>query len=187
MDIFKTLTREHHHILTGLVCLEKAKNALEENKQPPAVFFEESVLFFSQYADRLHHYKEEFLLFSILASKKEGTIDLEVGALRHQHELNRKLMGKIQNALKGYMAGSEIAVTTVLRNLSPYISVLRRHIYREDHLFFPMAEKELSEKDIKGLTSHFFLEEADNDAQRIRKENLSRLQKMEKLIAEVRC
>lgn len=92
----------------------------------------------------MHHYKEEYLLFSLLASKKGGKIDLEIGALRHQHEINRRCIKKIEESIKGYETKSEIAVTTLLENLAAYISILKRHIHREDQVFFPMAEAELS-------------------------------------------
>lgn len=94
MKVLKELTREHRHILQGIQHLEMARTALENNLRPPSSFFHTAALFFSEYADRLHHFKEEYLLFSLLAAKKGGKIDLEMGALRHQHELNRKSIKK---------------------------------------------------------------------------------------------
>ena len=74
MNVLKELTREHRHILKGIQYLEMARAALENNLKPPPAFFHTATLFFSDYADRLHHFKEEYLLFSLLASKKGGKI-----------------------------------------------------------------------------------------------------------------
>jgi hemerythrin-like domain-containing protein len=142
-----------------LASLSKAKDALEKNRHPPKEFFDAAVQFFREYADRFHHYKEEYLLFSLLAQKKEGDIDLEIGALRYQHELNRKCIARIEAALQGYETGNEIAVTTLLLNIASFISILKRHIFREDQLFFPMAEAELSEEEKDRLQSQFNQEE----------------------------
>ncbi len=184
MEVLATLIKEHAHILLGIDCLEMARDELEQNRQPPADFFHTAVLFFSEYADKLHHYKEEYLLFSVLALKKGGNIDLELGSLRHQHELNRRCIKKIKDSLKGYEASSEIAITTLLENLAAYISILKRHIYREDHLFFSMAKAELSKDEKRQLKTQFEEEEAGLDTEKMIKENLFRLEKMKHLISK---
>jgi len=186
MDVLSRLTQEHAHILQGINYLEKARDVLEQNRQPSVEFFKIAVLFFKEYADELHHYKEEYLLFSFLASKKEGNIDLEIGSLRYQHELNRRCIKKIEASLKGYETCSEIATTTLLENLVVYISILKRHIFRENHLFFSMAETELSEDEKSQLKNQFDEEEAGYNTKQIISENLSRLQKMKELISEIK-
>lgn len=183
MDVLTKLIREHAHILQGINCLEMARDALEKNQHLSVDFFKTAVLFFSEYADQLHHYKEEYLLFSFLASKKGGSIDLEMGSLRYQHEVNRQCIQKIKDSLKGYEAGSEIAVTRLLENIAAYISILKRHIAREDQLFFPMAETELSEDEKKNLKTRFDEEEAGVNSKKIIRDNLSRLQKLKTFTA----
>ncbi|MBT3178022.1 MAG: hypothetical protein HOG03_17830 [Desulfobacula sp.] len=179
------LTKEHGNILEGLDYLSRAKDALEKNRCPQKKFFESAVLFFREYADKFHHYKEEYLLFSILARNKEGEIDLEMGSLRYQHELNRECIAKIEKSLNGYEMGSEIAITTLLFNLAAFISILRRHIYREDQLFFPMVEAELSENEKQTLQNQFDQEEAAVDRESIIHRNQKRLQEMAALISEI--
>lgn len=185
MEVLTTLGKEHTNILRGLHYLEKSRDALEQNRRIPVDFFKTAVLFFSEYADRLHHYKEEYLLFSFLASKKDGTIDLEIGALRRQHELNRHHIKKIRESLHGYETDSEIAATTLLENLAAYISILKRHIHREDRIFFPMAEAELKGEEKKRMQDQFSEEEAALSSRKMIYDNLSRLMIMEKLISEI--
>ncbi len=182
MEVLTKLTEEHALILQGINCLETARDALEKSCHPPVAFFETAVLFFTEYADKLHHYKEEYLLFGFLASKKGGSIDLEMGALRYQHEVNRQCLKKIKDSLKGYGTKNEIAVTTLLENSAAYISILKRHIYREDQLFFPMAETELSENEKNQLKKQFEAEENGLNTNKVLRDNLSRLQNMKNAI-----
>lgn len=185
MEILSRLRKEHGDILHGLDYISKARDALEKNRQPPTRFFQLAILFFREYADKYHHYKEEYLLFSVLARNKRGEIDLEMGALRYQHELNRDSLSKIEKSLNGYAMGNEIAVSTLLLNLASFISVLKRHIYREDHLFFPMAQAELSESEKKALKDQFDREEVAADGESVVEKNRARLEEMAALISTV--
>lgn len=184
MEISHDLINEHGLILQGLGYLSEARGALENNLHPPKKFFETAVLFFREYADKFHHYKEEYLMFSFLARKKAGAIDLEMGSLRYQHELNRGCISKIEKSLNGYDMENEIAVTTLLVNLASFIAILRRHIFREDYLFFPMAEAELSEGEKKVLQQQFRQEEETVGGKKAITRNETLLQEMAALISE---
>ncbi|MBW1850535.1 MAG: hypothetical protein JRJ15_03725 [Deltaproteobacteria bacterium] len=58
MKVSHDLTKEHGRILQGLGYLAVARDALESNLHPPKRFFETALLFFREYADKFHHYKE---------------------------------------------------------------------------------------------------------------------------------
>ncbi len=149
---------------------------------PPKEFFEKAVSFFRNYADKYHHYKEEFLMFGFLAQKKEGQLDLEIGSLRHQHETGRRFLTRLEKSIKGYAKKNEIAITSLLENMASFISILSRHIYREDNLFFPMVEKELSTDQKATLLEQFKLEEEALKKRNSPANNFRLLEDMEKLI-----
>lgn len=155
MKATRVLTLEHGLILKQLENLSAARRSLERGQRPLPAFFEKAVLFAREYADRFHHFKEEFLMFGLLAQKQAGRLDTEIGALRHQHERCRQAMAAIERALPGYGAGDEIAATVMVVEVAAYTALLRRHIRLEDDVFFPMAEKELSEEDDRYLMEHF--------------------------------
>ncbi len=183
MNITRALVDEHVLIIKGLQCLRVARDKIERNQHPPIVFFETAVPFFRNYADKYHHYKEEFLMFGFLARKKEGELDLEIGSLRHQHEVGRRFLTRLERSINGYAMNSEIAITSLLENLASFISVLSRHIFREDNLFFPMVEQELSSDEKVLLMEQFKLEEAALEKRNPLAINLELLGDMEKLIA----
>lgn len=98
-------------------------------------------------------------MFGLLAQKKDGAIDLEIGALRFQHERCRHHLDQIQTALDGYSREDEIAVIGLLEHLAAYTAVLRRHIHLEDGVFFPMIQNALTDKEKKTLSDYFLNEE----------------------------
>ncbi len=182
MKITQALIDEHVMILKGLSLFKTARDCIEKTQHPPKVFFQSAVSFFRNYADQYHHYKEEFLMFGFLARKKEGLLDLEIGSLRHQHEIGRQFLAKVEKSINGYAMKNEIAITSLLDNLASFSSVLSRHIFREDHLFFPMVEKELSENEKETLMEQFKIEEQTLEKQNPVEKNLELLNKMQKLI-----
>lgn len=153
------LVQEHREILQALESFATAKAALETGGRPDPHFFETGVRFFSAFADRFHHFKEEFLMFGLLAQKKNGAVDLEIGALRFQHERCRIHLDRIHAALGGYSRKDEIATTTLLENLAAYEALLRRHIHLEDTMFFPMIQGTLTSEEKVHLRDYFQNEE----------------------------
>jgi len=183
MNITQTLKDEHVLILKGLECLRMARDKIERNQHPPKLFFQKAVPFFQNYADKYHHYKEEFIMFGFLARKKEGQLDLEIGSLRHQHEIGRQFLTRLKKSISGYEMKNEIAITSLLENLASFISVLSRHIFREDNLFFPMVEQELPLDEKATLLEQFKLEEEKSNSMNPIENNLELLKEMEKLIS----
>ncbi len=159
MIVTRVLQTEHILILKQLDNLSAARTQLEAGRWPPSELFAIAVEFARDFADRFHHVKEEFVLFGILARKEEGRLDLEIGALRHQHECCRNAITDMARVLKGYDARDEIAATALLTHLATYTSLLRRHIHLEDTIFFPMAEAALTMEDQRNVTDYFHEEE----------------------------
>ena len=115
--------------------------------------------FCSGFADQFHHFKGEFLLFGLLSYKKQGGLDSAMGALRYQHGRCRECIAGIRQALTGYEENDGMALTFLLENLAVYGSLLQRHIYEEDVVFFPLAEKTLSSEEKESLSCRFEEEE----------------------------
>lgn len=155
MRTIDILVKEHELILEALDYLAAARNGLEKRRRPPKEFFEKAIVFAREFADQYHHFKEEYLLFGLLAQKKEGAFDAEIGALRYGHERGRKCINEVAESMAGYADGDEIATIRLLENLAAYISTLKRHIFSEDRVFFDLVEQELSDNDDEVLLVQF--------------------------------
>jgi hemerythrin-like domain-containing protein len=158
------LTEEHALIRQALDSFSLAVERLEQGERPPKEFFEKAVAFTRIFSDKFHHFKEEYLLFGRLAQKKNGAIDAQIDALRYQHDRGRDLIAEVSHAIDGYSQGKEANMLVLLENLAAYISMLRHHIHREDHVFYPMADAALSEAEQQELLQEFNKEEAKLNA-----------------------
>jgi hemerythrin-like domain-containing protein len=182
MKAIEILTREHGLILQALECLTLARDKIEKDQRLPKDFFEKALVFLREFADQFHHFKEEYLVFGLLALKKGGAFDGPIGSLRYQHERCRACIHEISNSLDGYADGDDFATTSLLENLAAYISLLRRHIYEEDHTFFKMAEKELSKEEEDLLLVQFKKEDQKMGDQTFYDQNRKLLDEMETLL-----
>jgi hemerythrin-like domain-containing protein len=152
MDV---LANEHGLIRQYLDNLALAVRKMEDEARPPAEFFEKAIDFARNFADTFHHYKEEHVMFARLAQIKGGEFDGEIDSLRHQHEQGRKYIAEMKIALEGYVENDPIATSQLIENTAAYIAMLRNHIHREDHVYFPMAAEELSDEEYAQLKVEF--------------------------------
>lgn len=159
MNALEILTKEHGLIRQFLDNLSMAVEKIENGENPKREFFDRSLDFVQDFINKYHHFKEEYVMFGRLAQKKEGDLDAQIEALRNQHDHTRNFIVEISNYLDGYSKGEEFHTTKLLENLAAYISTLRRHMVKEDHIFYPMVEKELSDKEHQSLLSEFQKEE----------------------------
>ena len=155
MGPLEALRNEHGLIRQFLDNLALAVAKLEDEERPPKEFFEKAVEFARTFADTFHHFKEEHVMFVRLAQKKSGAIDAQIEALRHQHERGRNFIAAISESLDGYAAQQPIPTSRILENSAAYVSLLRNHIHKEDHVFFPLAQEELSGEEIEQLQAEF--------------------------------
>lgn len=119
-------------------------------------------------------------MFTQLAQKKDGELDAQIESLRYQHERGRNFISEISHAIDRYPIGNDILTTILLENLSAYIALLRLHIHKEDHIFFPMIEKDFSESDLRSLMELF-----EEENQKTGGKTLERSQKLVHEMAEL--
>lgn len=153
------LVEEHNLIRQALESMALGVERLEVGERPPVEFFEKAIGFTRNFSDKFHHYKEEYLMFGRLAQKKDGAMDAQIDALRYQHDRGRDLISAISNALDGYARDEDASTTIVIENLAAYTSMLRRHIHKEDNLFYPLVDSSLSEEDQQYLKEEFLKED----------------------------
>jgi len=181
MDPLRILSLEHGLIRQYLDALQHAVERLERGEKPPAQFFENAVLFARNFTDKFHHDKEEQQMFRLLAEAARGKYDGPIEALRHQHERGRSLVNAIASSLPGYAEGREQEITAVLENTAAFCALLRQHINREDHIFYPLVRMYLTNEQQQRLLAEF--ERAEEKAgSRFFDNSVERVQKMSKLV-----
>lgn len=155
VDVIEILVEEHKNISELLTLLQVGADRIVGNRPPPIAFFETGLRHARQYADQAHHFKEEYLLFGMLAQKRNGELDGHIERHRQQHEACRNLIQAVSAALPGYANATEDSLKTVHRNTTEYVRTLRSHIRSENEVFFPLAEAALTRDEAEGLLAEF--------------------------------
>ena len=152
MKAIQTLTDEHKMILEMLGYLDTAAKRIISDQGPPKEFFEAGLDFARVYADKHHHFKEEYAMFGLLAQKHDGELDAQIERHRYQHEQCRDLMSE---SLDGYACKLDSPTRALHRNVEDYVRILSSHIRSEDEIFFPMVQDALSKEDENNLVDEF--------------------------------
>jgi hemerythrin-like domain-containing protein len=155
VNAIEILVEEHHLILRGLDLLTTAAERIERNQHPPKEFFEKAVSFTLNFTNKFHHYKEEIVMFGLLAQKREGELDAEIERLRDQHHSLHSYMTEISHSLDAYSENAQSEVRRLHRNLCDYIETLRRHVHAEDKIFYPLVVRTLTQDEMQWLAEEF--------------------------------
>jgi hemerythrin-like domain-containing protein len=139
------LFEEHRVIERVLNALESAVSRLERGSEIRSGFFTDAVEFIQQYADGVHHMKEEDVLFETLVSngmpKEEGPIAVMLA----EHVQGRQFTRGIQHAAERWATGDPSALHELVHQMLGYVTLLRGHIAKEDNILFPMAAQVIPE------------------------------------------
>lgn len=181
MNAVDILIEEHLLIRQFLDNLSIALKELEKDRHPPREFFDKAIEFALNFIDGFHHYKEEYVMFTQLQYLKNGSIKGQIDFLKHQHKRGRNYMKQISTSLKAYVTGNEFEIESILENLAAYISVLKNHIHKEDHEFFPMVKETFPENVIRGLLELYNKENQKNGGRTL-EDNQKLIQEMETLL-----
>lgn len=144
MRAIEILMQEHRNIELVLDAMETMVDRLERGGEVRPAFFLEAAGFFAEYADGVHHHKEEDILFdSIIA----GGMPAEQGpipVMLMEHEQGRAFTRGIRDAARRLEGGNDSARRDLVAKARGYIALLRDHIAKEDQVLFPMADELLS-------------------------------------------
>jgi hemerythrin-like domain-containing protein len=122
------------------------------------------ISFFKEYADKMHHMKEENVLFPALRDCDEFTLDELLSELEAHHERFREYTGKI---LQDLSAGDYAEAWTILKE---YCNDLLDHIAVENDELFVLAEALLSAQELERI--YFKFQDVDREMGLDRKKEL---------------
>jgi len=157
----ETLKTEHRAIKRMLEVLDAVCERLRTGERIDPAHLNQIIKFFQEFADRCHHGKEEEIFFPALEMAgipKEGG---PIGVMLHEHDQMRVVMKGLAEAAGRYQAGEMNAGADIIRYASDYAALLRRHIEKEHHVLFQMAEQHLSPEEERELAERFEVLEAE--------------------------
>lgn len=143
MQPTETLKHEHTIVLMVLQGAEREALAIQGGGEVHAESIEQMVDFFKNFVDRCHHAKEERHLFPALNAKGFSAESGPVAVMLYEHEQGRAAVRAIAGALQGARSGDGAAAGALANALLAYVELLRNHIFKEDNVLFPMADRVL--------------------------------------------
>ena len=135
------LRDQHRKILKVADILEHVLDA--GAKAPPADMdaIADCVTFIRQFADALHHGKEEDLLFPALVAHGMPQDDGPIAVMLHEHALGRGFARAMVAELPAARGGDAGALRRLTDAGRSYIELIRHHIMKEDQVLFEMADQ----------------------------------------------
>jgi hemerythrin-like domain-containing protein len=136
--------------------LEKGRNESVDMVQYISTFevLRAIITFLRQFSEECHQAKEENFLFPLLEARGVPAGGCPIAVLHNEHEKGRALLVQLENAIQAFIA-SGACRETVVATLRELASLYKEHIWKEDYLLLPMADKILSETDHASLCEKF--------------------------------
>jgi hemerythrin-like domain-containing protein len=146
---------EHRNIETVVKALGDLAFVIEKGQRADAAMLATAVEFFRVYADKLHHGKEETLFFPMLVKRGVPPQGCPIGGLNHEHEKGRALVLALAERAPAYGQGKPGSREALLETLRGIVDLYQNHIWKEDAMVFPMADKVLTAADQAELSEKF--------------------------------
>ena len=148
IDPIDVLMQDHRTIETVLAAIRFAAR-----KQVPVDFYEDVVDFIVNYADGLHHAREEDRLFPAMEQRGIPREGGPIGVMCAEHVMGREHVARMRE----HLAAEDLGQLRLESNA--YAALLGAHIEKEDVVLFPMGQAMLAPDEIERLGREF--EEVD--------------------------
>lgn len=131
-------------VIQGMVYFVRTIDRSE--KAPDLKVFRAMLLYVSEFADRMHHPKEDQHLFACLR-KRTNEVDGTLTELERQHSLGDSLVRGLEHALVRYELEGAAAFPVFRDLVDEYAAFYFNHMRLEENLIFPAARRYLSDQD----------------------------------------
>ncbi len=133
---------EEHQVIEGLLAsLENAAGQAARGGSIRPGFFIEAADFIKGFTDGCHHRKEEGVLFPALVEAGVPARGGPVEMMLAEHQRGRELTRQLRAAAERWAGGDPSARQAVVDSALGYVKLLRGHIYKENNVLFPLAER----------------------------------------------
>ena len=151
MRATQNLVNDHVSILQLTEIMQKMAERKTENTE----HLELVVKLVRNFADGLHHVKEEDLLFPMLGKKGFSPQQGPVAVMLAEHVQGRAFINKVADGIEAFKAGDRSALNSMYSNLEDYALLLTAHIGKENNVLFRMADQALSSEENAQLLVQF--------------------------------
>jgi hemerythrin-like domain-containing protein len=155
------LEQEHRIIEQAVAAMARLAEDVEQGETVEAEVLRDLLEFLRTFVDQCHHGKEETCLFPLLEKKGVPPTGCPLAALKHEHQSGRALVAQLVEISELYIKQAPKAKNSLIGTLRRLVDLYASHIWKEDYLLFPMANKILSPADQQALDDQFRSVESD--------------------------
>ena len=170
----QNLETDHRHILRLIDVME----GITLKTDPDLQHLETVLMVIREFADGLHHTKEEKLLFPLMVAKGYSTEKGPVAVMLYEHEQGRNFVKAMAEGITQLRAGQHENVKVVYANMLGYADLLKNHISKENNVLFPMADSLFTDTEKETLFLAFADVETNHAAGERKKDYLSLIDKL---------
>lgn len=149
------LEDEHRLIIRVVNALSVFAQNMEEGWDVEEETFNDLIQFMRVFAEKWHHAKEEDVLFPQLIARGVPATGCPLAQLVSEHKKSNNFVAETVKALEAYRKGDMDAKTAVIQGLRNLSSYYINHIWNEDNMLFPMANRFLKSEDQQVLLREF--------------------------------
>lgn len=150
------LLRLEHRLIERAV--EQMRSRVQDCTKDNFCFIELNQLidFLSSYSDLCHHGKEEKILFLECENKDiPGELKNLIEELKLEHVVFRKMREKMNIFNLEFTKGNFSNISKLKELICDFYSILKKHVDKEDSIFFPQSMKFFSEKEQERMLEKF--------------------------------
>lgn len=151
MDLFESLSAEHDIIGRVIGAFSVYLDKVEKEHQVERHDLFRFVTFFSDFADSIHHGKEEGVLFAALERQGFARNIGPLAHIREQHTHERALFARLKRAATDRFAWSDSKIGELVRTGRELVDFQRAHMKKEDELLYPEAQRAMGGQTIDGI------------------------------------
>ncbi|MEW5701822.1 MAG: hemerythrin domain-containing protein [Candidatus Zixiibacteriota bacterium] len=160
----QSLEAEHRVIERVLDALERAADSVTSGGAVDGDFFRRAIAFIREFADGIHHQKEESILFPRMEAAGVPREGGPIGVMLYEHDLGRGHVRAISESLDAAVRGDAGARQALTDAAHEYVALLRAHIHKEDAILFPMADRVMGESQQQVIRTQFAEAETSREA-----------------------
>ena len=147
----QNLENDHVQILRLIEVMER----ITQSDNPNVEHMETIVKVIREFADGLHHAKEEQLLFPLMVQKGFSNETGPVAVMLHDHAEGRNFVKGMAEKISLYKQGETSALEAIYSNMLGYADLLKNHIGKENKVLFRMADQAFTSAEQESLLLDF--------------------------------
>ena len=170
----ENLENDHVQILRLIEVMER----IAETAIPNVEHLELIVKIIREFADGLHHTKEEHLLFPLMVQKGFSNESGPVAVMLHDHAEGRNYVKGMDENISRFQHGDQSAVKVIYSNMLGYSDLLKNHIGKENNVLFRMADKAFTSAEQESLLLDFTKVELNQENQHSKSDYIAMIDKL---------